>query len=99
MALYERLASDGADNINIHGILGVVREILRGHMTAADGYEALRLDADEQVEFEDLLTRITNTADSNFLWDVLYLCKRKVASYTDPADLEARIKGKTVVVI
>jgi hypothetical protein len=92
MALYDRLAADDATNISVQGMVAVLRQIGRGLMTEKEAHDALGLTADEQVEFSDLLATGAAKWDPNFVWDVLYLCKRKTAGYTSGAELEAKLK-------
>lgn len=97
MAFYDRIASDGADNISVHGALACAREVVRGHMAAKDAYTALDLDAGEQAEFDDLVSRIVDSPDGAFVWDAFYLCKRKTAGYVTGADLAAKIQAKGTI--
>ncbi|MGH7178869.1 MAG: hypothetical protein ACREJC_15950 [Tepidisphaeraceae bacterium] len=99
MAFYDRIVSDGGDNISVHAALACAREVVRGHMTAKDAYAALVLDSSEQAEFDDLCIRIKDAPDGAFVWDAFYLAKRKVAGYLTGADVEAKIKGKGVITV
>lgn len=90
--LYDRLAADDATNISVNGMVAVLRQIGRGFMTEDEAHKALGLTTDEEkTEFSDLLA--TGAAkDPEFVWDVLYLCKRKTAGYTSGTELEAKLK-------
>lgn len=99
MAFYERIVSDGDDNISVHSALACAREVKRGTMASKAAYSALALDASEEGEFADLVALIGVVADGGYVWDCFYLAKRKVDGYTTAAELEAKIKGKGIITV
>jgi len=91
MALYERLSADDSTNINTNSFTACVRQIQRGLMNVAEASAVLGLDDAESKELDALLPGLS-AKDHGFLWDVIYLSKRKADGYATGSELESQLK-------